>query len=178
MVQGDEEEWGGDESDERPSKSQRKREMLALQKLAEELLGQSVDALQRLSLDEAALKAVFEGQKIRSHSARRRQLRYIAKLLDGQSEAALEEARRAVDPRARPDVRVLHFAERWRERLITQGDSAVEELVAEFPDADPYGIRELLDAVRRESEKGRPPAAARRLFRLLAGLAKTSSQQN
>ena len=68
-------------NDTKPSKSARKREYLALQKLGEELLTLRESDLQGIALDDALLSAVIEARQIKSHGALRRQKQYIGKLM-------------------------------------------------------------------------------------------------
>ena len=65
----------------KPSKSAKKREYLALQKLGEELVALKESELLRLELDEDLLEAVQDARKIKSHGALRRQKQYIGKLM-------------------------------------------------------------------------------------------------
>ncbi len=82
----------------KPSKSARKREYLALQKLGEELLTLRDSDLQQIELDDDLLNAVLEARRIRSHGALRRQKQYIGKLMRSVDpapiRAALERVRR------------------------------------------------------------------------------------
>jgi len=68
-------------TDSKPSKSARKREYLALQKLGEELLTLRESDLLGIELDEDLLEAVLEARRIKSHGALRRQKQYIGKLM-------------------------------------------------------------------------------------------------
>ena len=65
----------------KPSKSARKREYLALQKLGEELITLQEPDLQKMSLDEDLLEAVLEARRMKKHGALRRQRQYIGKLM-------------------------------------------------------------------------------------------------
>lgn len=68
-------------TDTKPSKSARKRQYLALQKLGEELLTVRESDLLDMEMDEDLRDAVLEARKIRSHGALRRQKQYIGKLM-------------------------------------------------------------------------------------------------
>ena len=85
-------------TDAKPSKSARKREYLALQKLGEQLLTLKESDLQAMDIDTELLDAVLEARRIKSHGALRRQKQYIGKLMRGLDpepiRAALAEARR------------------------------------------------------------------------------------
>ncbi len=85
--------------DTKPSKSERKRTYLALQKLGEELITLREADLRSLPLDEDLLEAVIEARQIKSHGALRRQKQYIGKLMGALPDAepiraALEKLRR------------------------------------------------------------------------------------
>ena len=68
-------------TDLKPSKSARKREFLALQKLGEDLIRLKESDLLEIELDEDLLEAVLAARRIKSHSALRRQKQYIGKLM-------------------------------------------------------------------------------------------------
>ena len=65
----------------KPSKSARKREYIALQKLGEELITLKQSDLDQLPLDETLLEAIIEAQQMKAHGALRRQKQYIGKLM-------------------------------------------------------------------------------------------------
>jgi ribosome-associated protein len=59
-----------------------------------------------------------------------------------------------------------HRLERWRERLIVEGDGALSEFLATHPLTDRQQLRTLIRAAQRDRERGRPDAQ-RKLFRFL-----------
>lgn len=63
------------------SKSQKKREMHALQALGARLVELSPATLARMELPEALAEAVWACKTLKSHGARRRQLQYIGALM-------------------------------------------------------------------------------------------------
>ena len=67
--------------DTKPSKSARKREYLALQKLGEDLIPLQEQDLRAMALDEDLLEAVLEAKRISKRGALRRQKQYIGKLM-------------------------------------------------------------------------------------------------
>ncbi len=67
--------------DTKPSKSARKREHLARQKLGEELIALRDTDLRSLALDEDLFEAVMEARSIKAHGALRRQKQYIGKIM-------------------------------------------------------------------------------------------------
>jgi ribosome-associated protein len=65
----------------KPSKSARKREYIALQKLGEELITLKISELESLPLEDELREAVLEARQIKAHGALRRQKQYIGKLM-------------------------------------------------------------------------------------------------
>jgi len=151
------------------SKSQRKRDALALQALADELARLSPTELDAVPLPDALRDAVAAAREL-SRGAYRRQVRYLGRLL---RDIDSDPIRSAVDARrgaTHEDKARLKRLERWRERLVEEGDGAVAELLEEFPGADAQQLRQLLRNARREHESGRPPRSYRQLFRFLREL--------
>jgi ribosome-associated protein len=64
-----------------PSKSQIKRELLALQEFGLELLKIQPRRLDAIEMDDRLRAAIAELRRLTSHSARRRQVQYVGKLL-------------------------------------------------------------------------------------------------
>jgi len=77
--------------DDPPSKSQRKRDMNALQDIGAELLELNDQQLAGIELPENLHAAVTEARKLRANGARRRQLQYIGKLMRQVDPAPIRE---------------------------------------------------------------------------------------
>jgi len=78
--------------DEKPSKTQRKREMHALQALGESLVALEDDQIDRLPIDERLADAVRQARSTRTHEGRRRQLQFIGRLMRDVDADALRAA--------------------------------------------------------------------------------------
>jgi ribosome-associated protein len=153
-----------------PSKSARKRAALDVQSLGEALIELPPAELDALQLPEALHDAIVAARDIDSRGARVRQRQFIGKLMrqiDAEPiRAALAQRRNADRARA---ARERHI-EAWRERLLTDDASAWSELRLSYPQAPLDELRSLANQARAEHDAARPPAAARRLFRLLRDL--------
>jgi ribosome-associated protein len=79
---------------EQPSKSQRKREMLALQALGERLVALPAARLEALALLDELRDAVLFARSLTARGARKRQLQYIGRLMRGVDPEFAEELRR------------------------------------------------------------------------------------
>jgi len=152
-----------------PSKSQRKRDMTALQRLGARLVGLSPEQLDRLGLPEPLRDALAFARKVTSHEGRRRHMQYIGKLM---RHVDAEPILRALDDAtgsSRAAVARMHQAEAWRERLLAD-DDALTELVAEHAELDVQQLRTLVRAARRERTSNAPPRQTRALYKLLHDL--------
>ncbi len=150
----------------RPSKSQLKREMTALQELGTALVELSRDALKRMPMTEDLSDAVHEARRITDHEGKRRQLQYVGRMMRGLTEdevAALRTALEAYRGVNKAATARLHWIERTREKLLAD-DAALTEFVRQHPAADVQEGRTLIRNVRREQQQGRPPRYFRELF--------------
>jgi ribosome-associated protein len=149
-----------------PSKSEIKRDLRALQAVAERLVALPRSDLERLALGEATLAAIDETPRIRDLRARRRHLKRIAKLLAAEDKAGLTALLSEKGALTREASVRHHRLERWRERLIEEGDRALGEFLTQYPGVDRQQLRALVRSARRDREAG-TPEAPRKLFRFL-----------
>lgn len=157
--------------EERPSKSQRKRDMLALTELGAQLVELPASKLARLPLDDRLLHAIQECQAINKHGGRKRQLKFIGKLMREADADAIRDALEQLAAPHRESVRAFHRVEHWRDRLLDDGDPALAELLDEHPDADRQQLRQLLRNARNHKlSEAKQKQAARELFRYLRDL--------
>ena len=152
------------------SRSQVKREMLALQALGERLMELGPEQWPGLGLGPLLLEALEESRRIKSHNARRRHIRRLGKLLRNEETERVEALFRRMDKARLEDTHRFHRLEAWRERLLAEGDDALEALLLEAPGADRQRLRQLIRDGRRERESGRPPSNQRKLFKYLREL--------
>ena len=149
-----------------PSKSQRKRDMHALQDLGRELSELRPDQIAKLDLPEDLHAALLESKRIKAHEARRRHLQLIGKLMRVLDADAVRAALGRVTGDSKAAVATMHRAERIRTRLI-EDDAALTEFMAEFPAADLQALRQLVRNARREHEANKPPKSSRELYRMV-----------
>ncbi|TDR53828.1 ribosome-associated protein [Halomonas ventosae] len=154
-------------ADERPSKSQLKREMQALQQLGEQIIAMSDAQRARFPLSDDLLRAIEETGRIKAREARRRHMQYVGKLMRGEDLDGIQAVFDEIENETLRRDHAFHRLEAWRDRLIAEGDAAVEAFVDEFPEVDRQALRQLIRNARREREQGKPPTNARRLFRLI-----------
>lgn len=156
----------------RPSKSQRKREMTALQYLGAELIAEPRERVKRVPMPEDVREAILECQQIKDHEGRRRQLQYVGKKMRSLTEEEVAIIRKTIDgwkAPSRAETAAMHALERRRERLLAD-DGALTELRAQHPELDVQHMRTLIRNARREQAENKPPKAYREIFQILKGL--------
>ena len=122
-------------------RSRRKREAAVLKDLGDELVRLPEAELALLPLDEKLRDAIELARRITAHGGAARQRQLIGK--------------------------ILRRIETWRNRLVAEGEPAVAALLATEQSLDAPQLRRLVETARHEASLGRPPAAARELFRWL-----------
>lgn len=156
-----------------PSRSEERREALAVLELAGKLIEQNDTRIQQLPMSAELIALTITSKKITSQIARKRQMQFLAKQLRREDEEVLVAIRAALDfdkSISRQETASLHRVEAWRDRLIAEGDAALSELLNEYPTADRQHLRQLARNAKEEKLKNKPPHAFRDLFRELREL--------
>lgn len=155
------------EIDDLPSRSQLKRDSQELRDLGEQLVLMANSHLEKIKLDSSLLAAIKEARRLKNLDARRRQIQYIGKLMRN---IDLTEIRYSIDKlNHQSQTFRQHFAmlEQWRDRLIDEGNNAVEEFLIDYPNADRQKIRNL----SRQASREKTGSAKTKLFKYLKELA-------
>ena len=154
---------------ERPSKSEMKRQMTALQKLGEELVAAARDRVKRVPMPEDVRDAILECQSITNHEGRRRQMQFVGKkmrTLDEEEVALIQKTIDSWKGSSKAETAAMHALERKREKLLSN-DNALTELLAENPELDVQHLRTLIRNARKEQAENKPPKAYREIFQIL-----------
>jgi len=149
------------------SKSQRKREANELLELAKNLIAMPDSRLKRMPLDEDLRKEIEFARSIRAHGARKRQLMTVGKMLRKRDNQELLDAVNDIDQKNRQMNARFHLIEAWRDRLLEGGDQELAELLEQSPGLNVQTLRQLIRNAQKEAKLGKPPTAARKLFKLL-----------
>lgn len=149
------------------SKTQIKKEMLALQELGEELVSLSASNRAKLPLDEELINALQLADKLsKKHEALRRHIQFIGRLMRTRDLEPLERGLAIIRNTNQAATRKFHLVEDWRDKLIASND-ALTEFVAEYPQVDVQQLRTLIRNAKKEQEKNQPPKAFRELFQFV-----------
>lgn len=148
------------------SKTQKKKQMNALQDLGVALTRLSADTLKNINLPEPLLQAVLAHKKITANSALKRQVQYIGRLMREIDPAPIEAYLARLNGSNVAHNAYLQRLEIWRERLLAD-DDALTELKTRQPELDVNALRPLIRNARKEQAAGKPPRAFRALFQQL-----------
>jgi ribosome-associated protein len=151
------------EIDDLPSRSQLKRDSQELRDMGAQLVQMPNAHLDKIAMDSTLLGAIKEARRLKSNDARRRQIQYIGKLMRNMD---LTEIRHSVEKlNHQSQTFRQHFAmlEQWRDRLIDEGNDAIEEFLTAFPNADRQQIRNL----SRQAGREKTGSAKTKLFKYL-----------
>ena len=155
-----------------PSKSERKRAAHAAQDLGEALITLRDRDLEALELPTALLEAVRAARSIRSRAGAARQRQYIGKLMRRIDPEPIRRALAARSARDAEETQRFKRAEYWRERLLKEGEAALDELAAARGGLERAEWVRLIRAAHAERPSGAATQgpAGRALFRALRSL--------
>lgn len=149
------------------SKSQLKREAHKLLDLAKELVSMPESRLKSMPMEQELRDAIEFTRGIKAYGARKRQLMTVGKMLRLRDNQALLDAVASFDQKNRQANARFHNIETWRDRLLDGSDQDLSELLEQIPDANAQTLRQLIRNARKEAKLNKPPASARKLFKLL-----------
>ena len=165
------------DADDRPSKSELKRRMHALQEIGERLVALPQNDLDRIPIEDARLEeAISQARRITARGGLKRQLQFIGKLMRSVDPAPIEAALAALDQRHAATTAAFHQLEAARDKLLAEGDNALGHIMAIWPAAEPAHIRQWHRQYLSEVDRGREKQHAKKLFRYLASLPRASDE--
>jgi ribosome-associated protein len=147
-----------------PTKGELKRRAQTVQELADRLIEAPEPLVAGLGLPEEIADAVALARRITRHGARLRQRQFVGKLLRKTDPEPIRAALDAQAQATRLAAARFRRAERWRDRLVQEGDAAIAEFLAACPSAAAAELTPLVAAAAAERAIGRG-GAGRKLFR-------------
>ena len=149
------------------SKSQRKSDAHELLDLAKKLIAMPESRLKRMPMDDDLREEIEFARSIRAHGARKRQLMTVGKMLRKRDTEELIDAVNGIGQKNRQVNARFHHVEAWRDRLVEGTDQELSELLEQSPDINVQTLRQLIRNAKKEAKLEKPPAASRKLFKLL-----------
>lgn len=151
-------------------REQNARETL-LKRLAVDLVRLTPKQLERLQLNELLLDAITHAQALSNEKAKNRQIGVVRQNLRDEPDDARSLRERlaalkdgvlpSIAPRA-PEPELNEDVESWVERFIADGDTAIEEFLGSYPEADRQALRQGTRAEARARDLGAASTAVQR----------------
>ncbi len=149
------------------SKTVIKREMLALQKLGEELMQLTPAQLASLSLPENLENAINDAKSMTKRRALYRQRQYIGRVMrDVDAEPIIVALDALRHPEKQSNAR-FHRVEDWRNRLVQSDGQLATEFINAFPSVDRQPLLQKIRAACQEARTGKPAGGGLALFRFI-----------
>ena len=141
-----------------PSRSEKKRQSLALQNMGEELTRLGPQEVKNLDLPADLREALQLYARIGDHEGRRRQMQFIGKLMRKLDDEVIANIRAALQQQkdgSASELAVLHLAEQWREQMLqdTSHEQALTNWLQQHPATDAQHLRALVRQARKDAQK-------------------------
>ena len=143
-----------DDDDLYHSKTEQKKAMERLQALGERLGALPNDQLRKMPVSDTLMTALLELKRLTAHEAVRRHKQYIGKLMRNEDEEAILNV---LNPLTSPTLNKQ--LELLIDRILNQGDPAINDVVRRYPAAERHTLRQHVRATLKEmNELAEKPA--------------------
>ena len=153
--------------DDRISRTQKKNEARALQKLGEELVALPPEQLAGIEISDDLRNAVIAAGKIKAHGARRRQLQRIGTLMREIDPEPIQNALENIKFGDHQKLLAFKKIEKWRDELKQGNQALIEKILNDCPGAERQRLTQLARNAYKEYEAGKGVKSSRILFRYL-----------
>ncbi|WP_238696217.1 ribosome biogenesis factor YjgA [Thiomicrorhabdus sediminis] len=143
-----------------------------MQDLGESIAELTESQIKKLQLPKTFTDAVLLLKTMDKGPALKRQKAYLGKILRQDEDLIVEIKEKLAEIEAKRKQQNAHFhkLEQWRDRLIGEGDAALHEFMEHYPQADRQQLRQWMRNAVKEQQQGKPPKAAREMFKYLRAL--------
>lgn len=151
------------------SKSQIKRELRELHDLGKQLVELPDAHFLQVPVSDKLREAVIAARKMKL-AALKRQLKFIAGLMQTEDEAAIRSALEKLRKPHKQEVEKFHEIEKWRDLLLEGNQDLVNELANKFENFERQHVNQLIRNAKKEQASNKSPKSARLLFKYLSEL--------
>lgn len=157
-----------DEDEDYISRTEFKKESEQAQELGLKLVALSKSQLDKMELDEQLYDAVLKSKIIKPKTeAYRRHMQYIGKIMRSVEHEPIQAALDKVLNKNNNETAQIQIFEKLRDKLITNGDDAIQALIDEHDHLDRQKLRQLVRQANKELAKGPSSKSASELFKYL-----------
>lgn len=150
------------------SKSQLKRDSKDLQKLGKKLVSYTPAQLAKVPLDEKMQDAIHLAHKIANkRSASKRHFQFIGKLLRAIDVEPIFNAVSIIENDDQHNKLKFKKLEHWRDRIIDEGDVAINDCCNTHSQIDRQNLRQLGRNYRQAENDDKKTRISRQIFKLL-----------
>ena len=146
-----------------PSKSQRKRDMTALQGLGLQLTEARDALLKKCNLPDRLSNAIAEYKMLNQNGAKRRQIQYIGKLMRDLDDNEVDHILRLTDQNAMLQQRRHIEMDQMLINFLGGDDSPIEVLLQRNPLLDIQQLRQFIRMARKEQKQEQEKAQQKEL---------------
>lgn len=160
------------EQEEFASRTQIKKAAQAVVDMGVQLSEMTVNDIKKLALPSKVEEAVLMLKNMDKGPAIKRQRLYLGKLLRQNEDYIIEIKEKLAEKELKAKQQNAHFhqLERWRDRLLEEGDDALNEFMYKYTQADRQQLRQWIRNAKKEREKNQPPKSSRLIFKYLKAL--------
>lgn len=160
------------EQEEFESRTDIKKAAQAVTDLGEKLAELSSTSLKSFGLPDELLKAILLLKEMPKGPAVKRQKLFIGKYLRKNEDliVTIKQRFEEIEQKNKQQVAHFHRLEKWRDRLVEEGDEALNEFMQNYSHADRSQLRQWIRNAQKEAEQNKPPKAYRAIFQYLKGL--------
>ncbi len=148
------------------SKSQLKRDSKALQDLGKKLSSLNAEQLAKVPLDDSLKDAIALAHKLSNkRGALKRHFQFIGKLLRSIDVEPILQAVNRIEDSDNSNKLLFKKMEYWRDRIVAEGDPAINECCEQHSDMDRQKLRQLTRNLKQAPTDDKKARFARQIFK-------------
>ncbi len=159
-----------------PSKTALKKQMHELQGVGEKLLELPAARLSSVPMPDALREAVMLARKMHKFGALNRQKQYIGKLMRQIDVNPIRDALAAIAQEGLAGKQTHKSSENWRDRLLNEGNPALESFLEKYPDSDRQQLRRIIRNHKKAGSEIVLATERKKLYRILHAVLVTEKQ--
>jgi len=146
------------EPEEYKSRTQKKKEVVSLQKLGKTLVSLPKSQILKMELPKLLEQALLDAKVITKNEAKRRQFQYIGRLMRDVDKPAIEEFLSYRNHGHVKEQIKNSQMENWVDNLKPGDSQAIEDILIQNPQLDRQQFRQLIRNYFKANEKSKPKA--------------------